>query len=699
MWRDPVIWLVVIVAFLFRLIYNVALHPDGHPPSSFVIDEREYFSAAHMLVEGRGFSFFDTALWVRPPVYVLMLAAVMKVAGISTLPTLLVQSILSAFTLLPIGWLAFQAAGRRAARWATALATLYLPLTLFAGLLLSETLFVFLFAWALVALTRARSALDTGWGRTAWLWLLLSGGLLGFGVLTRATALAFVPLAALWLTVGTGKETIARRIGAAAVVVAVCVVCLVPWIARNYAAYHSFVLVDNTSGYNLWLASVGVRDEARLQNELLTVQNPADRQAYAYARAWEVISADPGAFAAKGVKESLDLWRPLFGAEERQIKGYALGRVPAWHLASLFVLDDLLYVVILLAALLGLIVSPPHPLKSLTGLWVALWVLMSFVFFAVTRFRLPVVVALIPWAGAGITALRAPSLLLEPFKRLGVVSRVASGLAVASIVLLVVPPISVQDTLLGVQRWSQQAPYRAAELLLKQNKVDAAIAEYQKANTEISDTRYGLAAALLQSGQPDAALAQLQADEPTERVEPYIIRGEAAREAGNLASARSFFNSRTMQVSAVEALDWAWDHLRPPPVAQIELGSGLDMGYVRGFYGPEKDDSGRSFRWSSDNAAIRGVQSPTGSSIIWSGWRPAGLEAATPVLEWSVDGNLEEDTVTGIKLENSLAWTTTAVPPGGSEQGYLAISTSSFISGGIDPRLLGVRISTVGASK
>ena len=107
-WRDPIIWLLVVVAVVVKIAYNLALHPDGHPPSSFVIDEREYFSAAHMLVEGRGFSFFDTALWVRPPLYVVSLAAVMKVASSDYLPALVFQSILSALTLLPLGWLAFR---------------------------------------------------------------------------------------------------------------------------------------------------------------------------------------------------------------------------------------------------------------------------------------------------------------------------------------------------------------------------------------------------------------------------------------------------------------------------------------------------------------------------------------------------------------------------------------------------------------
>ena len=45
--------------------------------------------------------------------------------------------------------------------------------------------------------------------------------------------------------------------------------------------------------------------------------------------------ADPVFFVGKGLKESVDLWSPSFGAEERQVKGFALGRTPAWHLIAL----------------------------------------------------------------------------------------------------------------------------------------------------------------------------------------------------------------------------------------------------------------------------------------------------------------------------------------------------------------------------
>ena len=602
-WRDPLIWIVVVLAVLIRIAYNLALHSNGHPPGSFVIDEREYFGAAHMLSEGRGFSFYDTALWVRPPLYVASLAAIFTLGGDAYLPTLIFQSLLSALTLPALGWLAFVAGGKKAGRWAALLGLLYLPFTLFAGLLLSETLFVFLFAWSLVLLLLAREWLTRPEGASRLRGFALVAGaglLLGLGVLTRSTGLGFLPLAALWLAWGNSAP-LRRRLLSAFFLLVICGLTLLPWLARNYAAY-GHILVDSTGGYNLWLGSVGVRDEQRLQADLLTISNPAERESYAYSQGLANIVADPVAFIGKGLKESLDLWRPSFGAEERQVKGFALGRVPAFHLASLFLFDDLLYVAILLLSVVGLALGPPNPLKSLTGLWVLLWVAVSFIFFAVTRFRMPVVACLIPWAGVGLSSLGQLRSRLPATRR---IVQASSAIGIVAIAVLVIPSISLGDTWLGIERWGQQAPYRQAETLLQQGKPVEAEAQYRLANAEITDTRYGLASTLLQEGKPQEALAVLAANEPDDRFEPLIIKGEAARLAGDTASARSLFNARVVQVAGADALDWAWDHLSPPPTSTLQIGSGLDMGYVRGFYGPETASDGTLYRWSSDTAEIR----------------------------------------------------------------------------------------------
>ncbi len=717
-WRDPVLWALVVAALAVRIAYNLALHPDWHPPISFVIDEREYFGAAHVLAEGRGFSFFDTALWVRPPLYVLFLGAIIRLWGASYIPLLVLQAAISAATLWPLGWLAYRVRGLRAARVSVLLALLYLPFTLFAGLYLSETLFLLLFALSLVCLVLAREALATG-AKRIFAWPVLAGLLIGLATLTRATALGFVPLAALWLALGHRQQaTTRRRVLAGAVLLLACGLVLVPWTARNYAAYGRLVAVDTTSGYNLWLGSVGVRDEERLQTDLRPLSGPVERQDFAYARAWENITTDPPGFISKGLKESLDLWRPLFSAEERQVRGYSLGRVPAWHLVSLFLFDDLLYVLILVAAVAGFALTPPHPLKWLTALWVLLWVVMSFVFFAVTRFRLPIVAALIPWAGVGILDFGFWILDLGLFRRNRnprskiqnpkSISLVASFVAIATILFVALPAIQLDLTWLGVERWGQQQPYRQAEALLRAGRPQEAIGQYRRANLGLADTRYGLAAALLQTGRTQDALAQLtnMVNEPPDRFEPFILRGEAARRSGDLQAARSFFNTRVVKLAGdgaqtgQQALDWAWDHLAPSPVPSIEIGGGLDIGYIRGFFSPETDDKGVTFRWSTDKAEVRGLTAAPQNVVKWSGWRPAGLPDARLALG-RLGGNAA---VWHVTLANDPGWATNTVPVdqaagNAGQPGSLVIQVNPFVVGGSDQRLLGVRIASISASK
>ena len=694
LWKDPLVWVLLSAALAFRLLYNLALHPGGHPPLDFVIDEHEYFSAAHVFAEGRGFAFYNDFNWVRPPLYVLFLGLLFEVGGgYQYLTVLVTQSLMSIASMLPFGLLAAEVRGRGAARWTLGLGAAYLPFALFAGLLVSETLFLLFFGFSLLALWRGRQTLVGGQSRWAYLWLTCGGLLLGCATLTRSTALVFIPIAVLWLFFSLPRTWAPhKRFVPALLVVIIGLATLVPWAARNDVVYHRFIPVDTTGGYNLWLASLGVRDEPRMQDELRGIQGQAERQDYAFARAWERIAADPAAFVSKGLKESLDLWKPSLSAEENAVQGYPSGRVPVWHLALLFVFDTLLYAAILLLAVCGLALSKHTPLKWLTLGWVLLWVVMSFVFFAVTRFRMPVVAALLPWAGVGITTLPR----LRDWWATRMLTRVASTAAVVAIIAVVGLNVPLGDTMTGIDAWQRQAPYREGERLLADGRPADAVESYRRADLNIADTRYGLAAALLQQGSTDEALAALRQHEPEDRYEAPILRGQAARIQGNLDNARSFFNARVVQVAGDEALRWAWDHLRPADVQTIEVGSGLDVGYVRGFHGPEKDTAGRSFRWSTGRAEVRRVAGGI-CSLEWSGWRPSGLPQAEVIL---TQANAPNTATQFLKttLPNSEGWVATKLTsPGRDTINGLALEVNSFVISGSDPRLVGVQIAQVNA--
>jgi tetratricopeptide (TPR) repeat protein len=690
-WWDPVLWGIVAGAFLVRLIYNLVLNGGEDPTQNFVVDEREYYGAAHTYAEGRGLQFYDTFLWVRAPLYPVFLGTLFRTFGTGYGSTLFIQSLLSAATLIPLAWMAHWAAGRAGARWTAGLGALYLPFSLFAGLLLSETLFLLLFSIAIALLLKSQQTLREGWRR--WIvWVALAGAALGLAALTRASALVFIALAALWLFLvqrrhmtksDVGREALLRRLAAPGALLAAGLILILPWMLRNVGAHGGFFL-DTTGGYNLWLASVGVRDEPRLQADLLAIPSQPERERFAQARAWENIFAKPLDYLGKGVKESLDLWRPQFSSEERQVAGYAWGRVPGWHLAALVLFDDILYGLILLLAFWGLAASRPHPLKWLTALWVLLWVVTSFVFFAVVRFRVPIVAALLPWAGIGVVILLQGG-LLKTLRALP--QEVKASLALGVLAVLVLFPLSIEwgQTGLGIQRWGEQESFRRGEALLREGKAAEALAAYEAANTGVPDTRYALSSAYLRSGDIDRALATLLPEETEGRYEPAIIRGEAARRRGDFEAARSLFNAREVQVAGMEALEWAWWHLDPAPTARIDLGSGFDIGYVRGFYGPETDGGGNTFRWSGSQAEFRRFEPEVRSTIRWSGWRPGGAAQARVSLA-TVGASTRPES---FSLPNSPQTSEKSL---GLRTSSGRFSVNTFIGSGADPRLLGVRV-------
>ena len=155
-------------------------------------DEREYYSAAAILADGRGLAFLDQSLWVRSPLYVMLLGGMFQVFGTAVLPIWIAQTALGLMTIelvYLLGRLCYTQ--RTVARLAAGLCTAYLPFAAYAGLLLSETLFTFLLVAAFVAL--ALHARRGGW------WpLTVAGAMLGAACLTRGSALPFLAAVPCW---------------------------------------------------------------------------------------------------------------------------------------------------------------------------------------------------------------------------------------------------------------------------------------------------------------------------------------------------------------------------------------------------------------------------------------------------------------------------------------------------------------------
>jgi hypothetical protein len=218
--------------------------------------------------------------------------------------------------------------------------------------------------------------------------LVLAGLAAGAAALTRPVMLFFLPLAAM-LLVWRGPDRLAggRR---AAVFVVVAVLAIAPWTVRNAVVYRRFVLIASEGGVTFWTGNhreaIGEGDLAA--NPHLKLRNLEFRARHAglseealeplyYREALGFIAADPIWWLGLEARKLWYTWVP-FGPSYRL-------HAPRYFWASAVSL-----MVLLPAAVFGLIRAPagtrPAALLTLAGSTV----LVALVFFPQERFRLPV---------------------------------------------------------------------------------------------------------------------------------------------------------------------------------------------------------------------------------------------------------------------------------------------------------------------
>jgi hypothetical protein len=81
-----------------------------------------------------------------------------------------------------------------------------------------------------------------------------------------------------------------------------------------------------------------------------------------------------------------------------------------------------------------------------------------------------------------------------------------------------------------------------------------------------------------------------------------LVYGALARDAGESEVAQEQF-SRIEAIAGEDVQSWSQEWLRPPRTQQVRIGSGEDLGYIRGFLEAEQSEMG-SFRWLSSTGLI-----------------------------------------------------------------------------------------------
>jgi hypothetical protein len=251
------------VGLVLRLVWvgYAARVPAG------LYDPARYYGIAGNIAHGRGYADLFTMRHgvpvpgepsaYYPPGYPYFLGTIGWLQRVGVLPHGLprvagyVQALLGSATVVMVGVLGRNVWSRRAGVLAAAMLAIYPNLVMHAAALLSETLFIFLFVAALVALVPAGGrAGPLGRGR-----LLTAGIFFGLSVLVRPVSLAALPVLALaWWLQGRSEGPgigLRRAAGPAGWLLGCTVLLVAPWTIRNAVRMHAFVPLSTNNGDNL----------------------------------------------------------------------------------------------------------------------------------------------------------------------------------------------------------------------------------------------------------------------------------------------------------------------------------------------------------------------------------------------------------------------------------------------------------------
>jgi hypothetical protein len=626
-------------------------------------DEQEYLAVALTLLQERRYT---ELLFMRPPLYPIFLAASIYAVDSLVQNLRLVQALVSTAT-IPLVYLLtreltllFQSAvrspqssaqgshqaaigyrlsaiGYRAPLLAALLTAFSYTLAVNATELLSETLFLFSLTATLWVIVRAGRL----GGRQR---IALAGLALGASSLIRSVALPLLPLAAIWIAANAPcsmQHAVHRKAWVRTALQHFCMltsafcILVLPWTARNYVTYGGVILIDTTGAENLWLDNDPAGREAVKAQLFALGEDRLARQQLASQRGVEAITADPARFLAKMGNE-LKLLFALEYADDMRARPAIW--VPPAEVAARLVLGDGLWLVILLVGSYGLASAAlaGGPLGRAALLlflpWCAYIALTSLIFHVELRYRLPVFPALLPFTALVLAKAHNPFADYTDTARFAVRRRAIIAALLPALCLLITL-LHANYPALAWQLGTKHVQLARAEGALARG--DAATAQAAAAAACDADPGRALAhvalarAALLRDDRA-AAATELAAAITNIPAHPHahLLLGDLRRAAGDLEAARTALT--TYEAGSLQDLQtWLWERRITPAAAQLQLGDGLDLGFVRGVHPVGSGEAG--VRWTRERAEAALFIPPGATELVLTADARRPDQSAVPV--------------------------------------------------------------------
>jgi len=373
-----------------RLLW-VVLEPSTIP----VADETMWLTWGSRILPSPdvGFSPLRLRFVFHPPLYLYFVGAIQALFG-SLVAVKAAQCLVGALLVPALGLAGRRAFGEAAGLVAGGLAAFYPELVWFASHFWVETVFAVLLWWAMERLLAADAAAST---RSA----AVSGLLFGLAVLTRETALYFLPLAGLWLAwrrAGGGRR--------AAVLLAVSILVVAPWTLRNWLVFEAFVPVSTSGALNLWQGNTRLSRQ-QVYEEYWAVHGRIEKYEHARRRAIEAILERQPRWILEKLRDEMPAFWAAHGQPIVHLERGAYGVVSRPRAVAAVAVVLLPYLAVIVLFVAGVARLPRGRAPALLLGFLAFYVLLHVAAHGYPRYRLPAMPALFLVAAHGWVAWRA----------------------------------------------------------------------------------------------------------------------------------------------------------------------------------------------------------------------------------------------------------------------------------------------------
>lgn len=428
---DPRIVLKLFVVALILRVGFVCLHYQVN----LIADMLGYHESGMSLLLSGDLKVKGRLSAARPPLYPIFIYLVYYIFGAGNLFALrLVQAVVGAVTVVLTFRLGEKVFSRKVAFWAALFLAIYPSAWGYSDMIMSETLFAFLFIASLFFLVDV----PQGSLKAAF----FAGILLGLATLTRTVLYQFpVFLTVIYLIFYRKRWSHLPHLG---VFLLSFWAVLLPWLARNERVFGEPLLttksgVDfffyNHNPFKYIVTNYSLEDESVVGDVKTWALSEVERDRLCRDIAIKWVKKHPLLFLFKGIRMQ---WN-FFGVEREYVwwlfAGY-WGRTPHWQLALLLLIFAPTVYLLTPLFIWGLIYAwKKFPLQH-NLLWMLFYFLaVTFVYSGFARNRMPLNSILMMFAGYALTQWRP---ILDDLKLPGILRRPASGIALGLLAFCVI---------------------------------------------------------------------------------------------------------------------------------------------------------------------------------------------------------------------------------------------------------------------